>query len=111
VQEKTIGELKSGHAFGAVPTLRYAANTAWQKLNILAHNTAVSFQILALPTPRAAVPQRTALFRLRSIATLRFEWLSKAARIVRPGGALVLRLADNPATRAAYERIERALAA
>lgn len=111
VQEKTIGELKSGLAFDAVPTLRYAANTAWQKLNILAHNTAVSFQILALPTPRAPVPKRTALFRLRSIATLRFEWLSKAARLVRPAGAPVLRLVDNPATRAIYKRIERALAA
>jgi hypothetical protein len=111
VQEKTIGELKNGHAFAAVPTLRYAANTAWQKLNILAHNTAVSFQILTLPTLRARTSKRTALFSLRSIATLRFEWLVKAARLLRPGGVAVLRLADNPATRASYERMERALAA
>jgi hypothetical protein len=111
VQEKTIGELKHGHAFAAVPTLRYAANTAWQKLNILAHNTVVSFQILTLPTVRARTPKRTALFSLRSVATLRFEWLGRAARLVRPGGVATLRLADNPSVRAAYERIGRALAA
>lgn len=111
VQEKTIGELKSGHAFGTVPTLRYAANTAWQKLNVLSHNTTVSFQILTLPIPRAPVPKRTGLFTLRSIATLRFEWLNRAARQIRPGGVTTLRLADNPAVRGAYERIQRALAA
>jgi hypothetical protein len=110
-QEKTIGELKNGHAFAAVPTLRYAANTAWQKLNILAHNTVVSFQLLTLPTLRARTSKRTTLFSLRSVATLRFEWLVKAARLLRPGGVPVLRLADNPATRAAYERLDRALAA
>ena len=110
VQEKTIGELKSGHAFAAVPTLRYAANTAWQKLNILAHNTAVSFQILTSPVSRPAIPKRTTLFALRSIATLRFEWLSRAARILRPRGVATLRLADNPAIRAFYERVDRALA-
>ncbi|HVW27929.1 MAG TPA: IS1380 family transposase, partial [Polyangiaceae bacterium] len=95
VQEKTIGELKSGYAFAAVPTLNYRANTAWQKLNVLAHNTAVSFQIVTTPTDRPKTPKRTAIFRLQTIATLRFEWLSKAARLIRPRGASVLRLADN----------------
>jgi hypothetical protein len=111
VQEKTIGELKHGHAFAVVPTLSYAANTAWQKLNVLAHNTVVSFQILTLPTSRARTSKRTALFTLRSIATLRFEWLGRAARFLRPGGVATLRLTDNPSVRAAYERIGRALAA
>jgi hypothetical protein len=111
VQEKTIGELKSGHAFGAVPTLSYRANTAWQKLNVLAHNTTVSFQIVTTPIPRARTPKRTTIFSLRSIATLRFEWLSKAARLLRPHGAPVLRLAENRATRQLYQRIQHALAA
>jgi hypothetical protein len=111
VQEKTIGELKSALAFAAVPTLNYRSNTAWQKLNVLAHNAAVSFQIATLPTARPRTPKRTAIFCLRSIATLRFEWLSKAARFVRPNGALVLRLAENPATAQMYDRIQRALAA
>jgi hypothetical protein len=111
VQEKTIGELKSALAFGAVPTLKYRSNTAWQKLNVLAHNAAVSFQIATLTIVRPRTPKRTALFFLRSIATLRFEWLSKAARLVRPNGALVLRLAENPATAQIYDRIQRALAA
>ncbi len=42
VQEKTIGELKSGLAFATIPTDRYSANTAWQKLNLLTHNIITS---------------------------------------------------------------------
>ena len=111
VQEKTIAELKSGHAFAAVPTLSYRANTAWQKLNVLAHNTAVSFQIVTTPTTRPKTAKRTAIFRLRTIATMRFEWLTKAARLIRPRGAPVLRLAENGPTSRIYDRIQRALAA
>ena len=111
VQEKTIAELKSGHAFAAVPTLNYRANTAWQKINVLAHNIAVSFQIFATPTDRPRTAKRTAIFRLQTIATMRFEWLSKAARLIRPSGASVLRLTDNVATSRIYDRVQRALAA
>jgi hypothetical protein len=109
VQEKTIGELKSGFALAAVPTLRYAPNTAWQKLNVLAHNLATSFQISTIAKRRPKSLKRTGIFRLQSIATLRFEWLTKAARIVRPRGVAVLRLAENAATRNTYELIRKAL--
>jgi hypothetical protein len=37
-QEKTIAQLKSGWAFHTVPTMAYAANSAWQQLVVLAHN-------------------------------------------------------------------------
>ncbi|HVW24891.1 MAG TPA: hypothetical protein VHC69_05945, partial [Polyangiaceae bacterium] len=62
-------------------------------------------------TDRPKTPKRTAIFRLQTIATLRFEWLSKAARLIRPRGASVLRLADNVPTSRIYHRIHRALAA
>ncbi|HEX5093940.1 MAG TPA: IS1380 family transposase, partial [Burkholderiales bacterium] len=110
VQEKTIGELKSGFAFGSIPTHSYAANTAWQKLNILAHNLVTSFQLATTATKKPRTAKRTTLFLLRSVATLRFEWLGRAARLVRPNGSPTLRLVENRATRAVVEKIEKALA-
>jgi hypothetical protein len=108
-QEKTISELKSGFAFGAIPTKRYSANTAWQKLNVLAHNVMTSFQLATTATAKPRTLKRTAIYLLRSVRTLRFEWIAKAGRLLRPGGSPVLRLADNAATRRTFEEIERQL--
>ena len=44
VHEKVYGELKSGFAFASVPTMRYAANSAWQLLSVLAFNLMRGFQ-------------------------------------------------------------------
>jgi hypothetical protein len=99
VQEKTLAELKSGYAFASIPTLTYSANAAWQKLNILAHNIMTSFQITTTATEKPRTAKRTGLFLLRTIATLRFEWLNTAARLLRPSGAPTLRLVENEATR------------
>lgn len=110
VQEKTIGELKSGFAFASIPSKTYRANTAWQKLNLLAHNLVTTFQLATTATEKPRTAKRTTRFLLRSVATLRFEWLNKAARLVRPRGVPLLRLADNRATRSLVETIERALA-
>lgn len=111
IQEKVTAELKSGYAFDAIPTNRYSANTAWQKLNIVTHNIVTSFQLVTAMTPKPRTMKRTTNYLLRSIRTLRFEWLNKAARLLRPNGTAVLRLADNAETSAAYEQIERRLVA
>ena len=42
--EKILGELKNGFAFNAVPTLSWAANSAWQVLSVIAFNLTRSFQ-------------------------------------------------------------------
>jgi hypothetical protein len=104
-QEKTVAELKSGFAFDCIPTQRYAANTTWQKLNVLAHNLAVSFQLQTTPTPKSSTLKRTAAYVIRSIRTLRFEWLNKAARWIRPAGRPTLRLARNPSTERAITQL------
>ncbi len=109
VQEKTIGELKSGLAFACIPSKSYRANTAWQKLNVLAHNLLTTFQLKTIATEKPRTLKRTALYLLRSVTTLRFEWLNKAARIVRPGGTSVMRMADNHAVREKIDRIAKAL--
>ena len=44
IHEKIYGELKSGFAFDSVPTMRYAANSAWQLLSVLAFNLMRTFK-------------------------------------------------------------------
>src|SRR5436309_474130 len=43
--EKVYAELKGGFAFDCVPTMRYAANSAWQLLSVLAFNLVRGFQM------------------------------------------------------------------
>jgi hypothetical protein len=107
--EKTIAQLKTGLAFHTVPTMAYAANSAWQHLVVLVHNLLTNFQIETGATRRAPTRKRTVLPVLQTIQTLRFVLFNRAAQIVRPGGALRLRLVDNEATRQAFTRIRNAL--
>ena len=110
LQEKTLGQLKSGLAFHTVPTQAYAANSAWQQLVALAHNLLVNFQIETGAPCRPLTPKRTVLPRLQSVQTLRFILFHRAAQLVRPQGTAVLRLTDNAATRHTFSRITQALA-
>jgi hypothetical protein len=107
--EKTIAQLKTGLAFHTVPTMAYAANSAWQHLVVLVHNLLTNFQIETGATRRSPTRKRTVLPVLQTIQTLRFVLFHRAAQIVRPGGALRLRLTDNEATRHTFTRIRDAL--
>ena len=109
VHEKTLAELKSGFAYDQIPTRDWQANTAWQKLNLLAHNINVGFQVGVLRRSRSRTAKRTASFVVSSIRTVRFEWLNRAARLVAPAGTTTLRLATNPAVQSAFTRAEAAL--
>ena len=109
--EKIIGELKGGR-LRRIPTHRYAANSAWQYLSVLAHNPIRGFQLeagIALPKPRSL--KRTFVHRILSLRTLRFLLIARAGRIARIRGRQVLRLTDNPAIKDLYERADHALAA
>lgn len=107
--EKTIAQLKTGLAFHTVPTMAYAANSAWQHLVVLVHNLLTNFQIETGATRREPTRKRTVLPVLQTVQTLRFMLFHRAAQIVRPGGALRLRLTDNAATRQVFTRIRDAL--
>ena len=107
--EKTIGQLKSGLAFHTVPTMAYAANSAWQQLVILTHNLLTNFQIETGCERRRRSRKHTVLPALQTIQTLRFTFFHRAAALVRPGGRSVLRLASNAATERHYSRIEETL--
>ncbi len=108
--EKTIAQLKSGLAFHTVPTMSYAANSAWQHLVVLTHNLLTNFQIETGAVCRPPSRKRTVLPVLQTIQSLRFAFFNRAAQIVRPHGALRLRLMDNLETRRSYERVARELA-
>jgi Transposase DDE domain group 1 len=108
--ERTIAQLKSGLAFHTVPTLTYAANSAWQLLVVLVHNLLTNFQIETGAVRRAPTRKRTVLHVLQTIQSLRFTFFHRAGLLVRPNGTLRLRLRDNPDTRRTYEHIADALA-
>ena len=107
--EKTIAQLKSGLAFHSVPTMAYAANSAWQQLVVLTHNLLTNFQIETGALRRHRSRKHTALPLLQTIQTLRFTLFHRAAVLVRPGGRSLLRLASNPATERLFTRIDHAL--
>jgi hypothetical protein len=109
--EKTIGHLKGGLAFHTVPTMAYAANSAWQQLVVLTHNLLINFQIETGAERRRRSRKHTALPILQTIQTLRFVLIHRAAVLVRTGGRATLRLANNMATRQLYRKIEHALVA
>jgi len=107
--EKTIGQLKGGLAFHTVPTMAYAANSAWQQLVILTHNLLTNFQIETGAQRRRRSRKHTTLPVLKTVQTLRFVLFHRAAALVHPAGRATLRLANNAATRRLYTRIEHAL--
>jgi hypothetical protein len=108
--EKTIAQLKSGLAFHTVPTMAYAANSAWQQLVALTHNLVTNFQIETGVERRRRSRKHTALPVLQTIQTLRFTLFHRAAALVRPSGKSLLRFASNDATQRLFTRIEAALA-
>ena len=91
-------------------TNNYRANTAWQKLNIIANNLMTSMQLTTTAIPKCRSKKRTRSFLLRSIRTIRFEWLTQAARLTRTNGIRSLRLVDTPKIRETYEAISHCLA-
>ena len=110
-QEKTYGELKGEFAFDVVPTHHYGANSAWQHLSVLAHNLLRSFQLQTIATAKPRSRKRTYAFAFRSMRTLRFLLIARAGRLARIDGRQVLRLTQNPATEALYDRVAHALVA
>jgi hypothetical protein len=108
--EKTIGQLKTGLAFHTVPTMAYAANSAWQQLVVLTHNLLTNFQIETGAERRRRTRKHTTLPVLQTIQTLRFVLFNRAALWTRSSGVARLRLANNVATQNIYTRIEAALA-
>ena len=78
-----------------VPTKSYAANSAWQQLNVLAHNLCRSFQLDTIAETKGISRKRTCTHLLHTIRTIRFRIINKAGRLVRVSGRNALRMATN----------------
>jgi hypothetical protein len=111
VHEKVYGELKSGVAFACVPTMQYAANSAWQLLSVLAFNLSRSFQLATTARRRAASRKRRTLFGFETIHTLRALCLQRAGVLAHPQGRAILDVGPAPAVAERFERLDRLLAA
>lgn len=107
--EKTLGELKQGLAFDAIPSRDRQTNALWQQIAVLAHNLVRSFQLATGAAKRARSRKRTFDYVFQSLQTLRFTLIHQPARLVRPQGRAELRFAVTPSTRTLIERTERLL--
>jgi hypothetical protein len=109
--EKVYGELKTGFAFACVPTMQYAANSAWQLLSVLAFNLSRRFQLATTATRRAPSRKRRALFRFATIHTLRALCFQRAGVLTHPQGRATLDVGPAPGVAERFERLDRLLAA
>jgi hypothetical protein len=109
--EKVYGELKSGFAFACVPTMQYAANSAWQLVSVLAFNLSRSFQLATTARRRSPSRKRRALFGFETIHTLRALCLQRAGLLTHPQGQATLDVGSSPAVTERFDRLDRLLAA
>jgi len=109
VHEKIYGELKRGFAFDCVPTMRYAANSAWQLLSVLTFNLMRGFQMATTAERRTATRKRRSLYRFEAIHTLRYLCLHRAGALVRPDGYPTLDVGSAPGVIDRFQRLDRLL--
>ena len=109
--EKAYAELKSGFAFDCVPTMKYAANSLWQLISVMAFNLVRGFQALTIAERRGPTRKRRAVYRFESIHTLRYLYLHRAGVIVRPDGRPTLDVGCSPGVAERFRRLDRLLKA
>ena len=109
--EKVCGELKSGYAFGCVPTQKYEANSAWQAVSIIAFNLMRRFQAITTAGQcRSRNRKRRALRRFELIHALRYRFLNRAGLMINPNGGTTLEVGDNAMVRERFRSIHHKLA-
>jgi len=108
--EKVYGELKGGFAFNCVPTQRYAANSAWQVMSVLAFNLTRALQA-GLTERRKSNRKRRAIRLFQTIHTLRYQFINRAGLLVQPNGRSTLDVGNNSTVRERFQAVERAIAA
>lgn len=80
--EKVYGELKRGFAFDCLPTQRFAANSAWQVLSIIAFNLMRGLQANTSAQSRRPSRKRRTVRRFELIHTLRYRLINRAGLLV-----------------------------
>lgn len=95
-QEATFAEAKSQLGLGYLPSRRQAGNQVYMLCNLIAHALGRELQMRAVPRRSHNTPTRACLWALERIGTLRNRLVTRAARITRPQGKLVLSFAICP---------------
>jgi len=91
--------------------MRYAANSAWQCLSVLAFNLSRGFQLATTARRRTASRERWTLFTFETIHTLRALCLQRAGILMHPQGRATLDVGPAPGVADRFERLDRPLAA
>jgi hypothetical protein len=91
--------------------MKYAANSAWQMLSVLAFNLMRGFQIATTAQRRGHTRKRRSIFAFETIQTLRFTCLQRAGVIVHPDGYATLDVGRSPAVAERFQRLDRLLRA
>jgi hypothetical protein len=110
MHEKVYAELKGGFAFDCLPSRRYAANSAWQMLSVLAFNLMRSMQVATTSERRTSNRKRRTLFRFASIQTLRYQYIGRAGIVVKPAGRATLDVGNTPKVASVFRQIAQKLA-
>jgi len=108
-QEKVYAELKSGYAFGAIPSRSEGGNAAWQQLNVLAFNLVRRFQADTVLRRRSSDDKCRPVYRYFAIHTLRFMCFGRAGILTRPCGRQVLDVGTSQSVRRLFSDIDRRL--
>lgn len=109
--EKAYAELKGGFAFDCVPTMRYAANSAWQLLSVLAFNLTRGFQVTTAAEFRRPSLKRRCIYAFESIHTLRARLIQRAGLIIHPNGRATLDVGSSPAVKRRLQLADQRLRA
>jgi len=107
--EKAYAELKTGFAFDCVPTMRYAANSFWQLLSVLAFNLMRGFQAVTTAARRAPTRKRRSVHRFEAIQTLRYQYLQRAGLVLYPDGHPTLDVGAAAAVKRRFRYVEQQL--
>ena len=98
-QENIFGELKSSLHMDYVPTRTWEGNKVYLLSAVMAHNLTRELQMQSLPKDRETQEKRPALWKFKTLDTLRKEIIQRAGRIIRPQGKIVLSMAKNDAVK------------
>ena len=97
--------------FDGVPTMKYAANSPWQMLSVLAFNLMHGFEVATTAARRDATRKRGSIFVFETIHTLRFAFPQRAGAIAHPDGYATLDVGRSPAVAERFRQIDRMLKA
>ena len=105
LQEQVFGEAKQHAALDYVPCKRLVPNQIYVLATMLAHNLGRELQLRAQPERRATTSTRAAVFVLKTLGTIRDQFVRRAGALSRPQNRLALTVAAPPKARAEFDEL------